>query len=229
MKRILLASVWCSLTVVVTQAKTPNTVVPTTRPFSKVAVTRPQTNVSVFRPTSNEEVRHPQTQVPVIHPQTTVDVKHSSTQAVVFHPTTQAEVSHPTTTVTVVHPQTSVAVFHPQTQETQAAAGEGSALDKQEGGKKGLSSTQATTSMSDFKPKQAKNFTASVPDKATPVGGENMNLGNTTNQAEKDSANKSSLLGAQNNQDMQLDPKQTQLKGLEKLLTDRAKVQEKKN
>lgn len=229
MKRILLASVWCSLMVVVAQAKTPNTAVPTTRPSSKVAVMRPQTNVSVFRSTSNVEVRHPQTQGPVFHPQTTVDVQHPTTQAVVFHPTTQVEVSHPTTTVTVVHPQTSVAVFHPQTQETQAAAGEGAASDKQAGGKRGSSSAQASTSMSDFKPKQAKNFTASAPDKAAPMGGGNMDLGNTTNQAEKDSANKSSLLGAQNNQDMQIDPKQTQLKGLEKLLTDRAKVQEKKN
>lgn len=224
MKRILLSSLLVSVAIGA-GAKTPQTSTVVARPGSAKAVFHPQTEVAVFHPVTTGKSARTDTRVTVFHPQTNVSLTHPTTQTDVFHPTTQVAVQHPTTTVEVFHPQTEVAVFHPQTPEVGGTEDPSSAAAPQKGGKSG-SSSQVTTSMSDFKPMQAKNFSA--PEKAAPTGGGDLNLGNATNQTEKDNANKSSLLGAQNNQDMQVDPKQTQLKGLEKLLTDRAKVNEKK-
>ena len=226
MKRALLSGVLLGVALCAA-AKTPPTASVDRRPISTQETVRPQTQVAVFQPRTLVSVNQPQTQVTVVYPQTRVTVAHPTTQVVEFHATTPpGEVVHPITTVSVIHPQTTGAVFHPQTQEevvsTQPATG---AMT----GGKSLSRSTATTSMSDFKPKQAKNFSAPVADKAAATGGESLNLGNTTNQAEKDNANKSSQLGLQNNQNMEIDPKQTQLKGLEKALTDRAKLQQKKN
>ena len=83
---------------------------------------------------------------------------------------------------------------------------------------------------SDFKPMQAKSFTSKpADDKAAQVGGGSMDLGNTTDETEKDNATKASALGGQKTmQNIELDPKKTNIQGLEKLITDRAKEQEKK-
>ena len=84
--------------------------------------------------------------------------------------------------------------------------------------------------MSDFKPMQAKDLSAKPPaEKANSLGGGNMDFGTNTNEAEKDKANKESQGGMQKAaQEMEVDPKQSKLGGLEKLLTDRAKFEEKK-
>ena len=72
--------------------------------------------------------------------------------------------------------------------------------------------------------KQAKNFSAPVPEKTSALGGGSNNLGNDTNQAEKDNANKSSLLGKQKeSQNLEIDPKQTKLQGLDQKVAEKAK------
>lgn len=213
--------------VIAGQAKTPATQVPTLRPTTTATSTHPSTVAQVFHPTTVTEVAHPTTQVVVTRPQTSVQVAHPSTQVNVGHPQTTVEVVHPQTTVEVVHPQTSVSVFHPQTPIEEEDGGRMSSGFSSTKTKAGFSS-QATTSMSDFKPKQAKNFSAPVPEKAAPLGGGSNDLGNDTNQAEKDNVNKSSLLGKQKqSQNLEIDPKQTKLQGVEQKVEEKAKEAQK--
>ncbi len=229
MKYNLLSLFLVSSCVIVGQAKTPATRVQTLRPTTTTATfVRPSTDRQVYHPATGVEVSHPSTQVAVTRPQTNVQVTHPSTQAKVLQPQTTVEVSHPQTTVQVVHPQTTVSVFHPQTIENQ----ENAATDQMQtynsassGGRQAGPSSQVTTSMSDFKPKQAKNFSATpVPEKAAPLGGGSNDLGNDTNQAEKDNVNKSSMLGKQKEaQNLAIDPKQTNIQGLEQKVEEKAK------
>lgn len=215
MKRILSVLVCIAAASNLATAKTPQTVQPTLRRMTDAAVQRPQTPVGVQRPVTQTSVVRPATQAQVMQPQTTVQVVHPQTTAVVLHPKT---------TVEVVHPQTTVAVFHPQTatlEQRQVSAHN----SVQAGGKKAaVPSAKAATSMSGFTPKQAKNFDSQ---KAAPIGGGDNKLGNDTDQAAKDAAAKASLLGAQNNQNMDVDLKQNKLGGVDKLITDRAKWKEK--
>lgn len=199
-----------------------------------------QTPQPVFHPVTSVTVSHPTTNTAVFHSATTTSVSRPTTQTAVFHPVTQTSVVHPVTDVVVTHSQTTVDVFHPQTQTevfhpTTGDAPSVSAASDRAGktfgtygssmGGKSVSSSQVTTTMSDFKPKQAKDFTANK--KAAPTGGDSLALGNETNQSEKDQANKSGLLTAQSNQKLDVDPKQNKVEGLEKLVTDRAKWKQK--
>ena len=180
---------------------------------------------------------HPSTSVAVFHPQTAGEIYRSSTTVETFRPTTQTGTFHPQTEVTTFHPQTTVEVYHPQTtvtvfhpQTPQESFSQGVANVGGEN-RNFSSSSRVQTSMSDFKPMQAKDFSAvkQPEEKAAALGGGSLNLGNEVNVAEKDNANKSSLLGAQKEtQSVDIDPKKTNLDGLEKLLSDRAKFQEKK-
>ena len=228
MQRILMGGLLVGFTVCNIYAWKPTTSTEVIHPTTSVAVVCPSTKVEVFHPATSVEVFHPTTQNEVFHPQTNVQTFHPTTQVQVAHPQTNVEVFHPQTTVEVFHPQTTVEVFHPQTLDV-VNTNENAAGSTQKGGKMG-SSSQVATSMSDFKPMQAKNLSANSPmDKAAPMGGGSKDLGNTTNEAEKDNANKNSLLGAQKSaENIEVDPKQNKLDGLEKLLTDRAKFQEKK-
>ncbi len=179
----------------------------------------------MYHPKTTTEVVHPTTRVTVTRPQTNVQMLRPSTQVNVRHPQTAVEVIHPQTTVEVVNPQTNVTVFHPQTPSNDAEEmGERrSGSFNSANGKKGTSS-QVATSMSDFQAKQAKNFSAPVPEKTSALGGGSNNLGNDTNQAEKDNANKSSLLGKQKEaQSLEIDPKQTKLQGLDQKVAEKAK------
>ena len=190
-----------------------------------------QTSQPVFHPVTSVAVSHPTTNTSVFHPETTTSVSRPTTQTTVFHPVTQTVVVHPVTDVVVTHPQTTVDVFHPVTDDAPSTSAATDRAGKTFGtygtsvGGKSVSSSQVTTTMSDFKPKQAKNFTAN--EKAAPTGGDSLALGNETNQSEKDQANKSGLLTAQSNQKLDVDPKQNKVEGLEKLVTDRAKWKEK--
>ncbi len=221
MKQILSVS-FCVLLAGVGVAKTPPTRVPVLRSMTDVSVQRPQTDVQVVRPVS-ANAQHPATQVEVVRPQTQVEVSHLQTTTQVMHPATTVEVVHPTTQVEVVHPQTTVEVIHPQTPSFVQEGDEDVSAGKP-GAKKGgktISSAKATTSMSDYKPKQAKDFKTAQ--KAAPLGGGDLKLGNSTDQAAKDAAAKASLLGSQNNQNMDVDPKRNKMGGLDKVVTDRAK------
>lgn len=207
------------------QAKTPATQVQTFRPTTTTPSLRPSTDTQMYHPKTTTEAVHPTTQVNVIRPQTNVQVQHPSTQVNVIHPQTTVEVFHPQTSAQVVHPRTNVTVFHPQTpfNDAEDMGGKTSGGFSNTKGKMG-SSSQVTTSMSDFQPKQAKNFSAPVPEKAFALGGGSNNLGNDTNQAEKDNANKSSLLGKQKEaQSLEIDPKQTKLQGLDQKVAEKAK------
>lgn len=206
------------------QAK-PVTFVEVQRPTTFSTDSRPFTSVSSTRPSTSVEVMHPTTQTEVAHPQTNVALMRPTTQVSVFHPQTTVDVIHPQTTVEVNHPQTTVSVFHPQTIEMSGDSTEMSGKGERAG-----FSSKAVTSMSDFKPMQAKDLSVKSPtEKAAQMGGGDMNLGNQTNQAEKDNVNQASSLGEQKSaQNLEVDPKQNKLGGLEKLLTDRAKFQEKK-
>ena len=196
---------------------------PVLHPATTAPVEHPQTTVQVQRPVTQGGVMHPTTPVSVNRPTTNVVVAHPQTTVAVVHPTTQEGITHPSTTVQVTHPQTTVAVTHPQTptlEEIQAAQANATT------GGKTVAASKAPTSMSNYQPKQAKNFAPAT--KAAPVGGGSMNLGNSNaDQAAKDAAAKASLLGSQNNQNMDVNPKQNKLGGIDKLVTDRAKWKEK--
>lgn len=223
MKRILWVIACVAVTSSWTTAKTPPTVRPVLRPVTDDAPAgRVQTTAQVFRPVTQSGATRPTTQ-PVKHAQTTVEVTRPQTTVQVNRPATQ-EINHPVTTVEVIHPQTTVEVVRPQT--ISLAEGAPVSGNAQQGGKNRAVAQTAATSMSDYKPKPAKDFTAA---KAAPMGGSSMNLGNSNaNQAAKDAAAKASLLGSQNNQTMNVDPKQNKLGGVDKLVTDRAKWKGKK-
>ena len=187
---------------------------PVLHPATTAPVEHPQTTVQVQRPVTQGGVMHPTTPVSVNRPTTNVVVAHPQTTVAVVPPTTQEGITHPSTTVQVTHPQT------PTLEEIQAAQ-----ANVTTGGKT-VAASKAPTSMSKYQPKQAKNFAPAT--KAAPVGGGSMNLGNSNaDQAAKDAAAKASLLGSQNNQNMDVNPKQNKLGGIDKLVTDRAKWKEK--
>lgn len=234
MKHILLSIFFVSVVAVnIVVAKTPDTHTEVFRPSTSVSVAHPETKIGVERPTTSGETFHPTTQTTVFRARTEVQVAHPITQVAAFQPQTTVSVIRPHTEVEVFHPQTTVEVFHPQTPGEvggQSVSYTRTMTRWQNGGNQKSVSSQITTSMNDFKPMQAKDFSSKPSaDKAFEMGKGSMELGNTTNAAEKDNANKSSLLGEQKKtQDLEVDPKQTKLGGLSKLLIDREKVKEKK-
>ncbi len=198
---------------------------PVLRHMTDVAVQRPQTTTQTQHPVTQTRVTRPTTQGQVSRPVTSVAVSHPQTTVQVLHPTTQVAVNQPATTVEVVHPQTTMQVNRPQTPTLEEIQAAGQATSAKVGGKK-TASSQASTSMSNFTPKQARDLTATT--KAASAGGGSMNLGNTNaDQAAKDVAAKASLLGSQNNQNMDVNPNQNKLGGIDKLVTDRSKWKEK--
>ena len=140
------------------------------QPVTQVTVSRPTTNVSVYRPATSVTVSRPTTQVSV------------------FRPTTQTEVSRPTTQTEVSRPTTSVAASRPVTVLSSGAAQQSNSASESK--KTATPSSQAQTSMSDYKPLQAKNFQA--PSASASLGGGAAGLGNKINQAEKDASAASS-------------------------------------
>lgn len=203
MKHLLLSAFLISICSVWSAAQRPQTDVETRRPGTSVSVNRPQTLTGAVRPATTAEINHPVTQTGAVRAQTNASAQRPQTTAGAVYPVTTVAASHPETTVEVIHPQTNVEVIHPQTPEFLEVPFGASAGQK--GGKSvAATSAQATTSMSNFTPKQAKDFTAAQ--KAAPLGGGDNNLGNDTNVAEKDAANKASMLGKQNNQNMDVDP-----------------------
>ena len=211
-------------------AQKPQTTAELLRPTTSAEVNRPSTTVQTARPFTSAELNRPTTQTGAVRAQTTASANRPQTDNGLARPATNVEVIPPATTVEVVHPQTTVEVLHPQTPGFVAGTSAESITghSAQKGGKGvALSSAQAT-SMSDFKPKQAKDFTAAQ--KAAPIGGGENKLGNETNMAEKDAANKASLLGKQNNQNMDIDPniKTTNLSGLGKSIEKQLNEKKKK-
>ena len=174
------------------------------RPQTGAEMRRPATTVEVNRPQTLSSAGHPVTQTGVVRGQTNVSALHPQTGSGAVYPVTTVEVTHPVTTVEVIHPQTNVEVNHPQTPEFVAAQDAALSAGQKGGKNAAVTSAQAATSMSNFTPKQAKDFTAAQ--KAAPLGGGENKLGNETNVAEKDAANKASLLGKQGNQNMDVDP-----------------------
>jgi len=230
MKRILLSSFLIS-TLSLWSAARPQTAVEVARPQTAVEVNRPQTLEPLQRPVTTVEINRPVTQSSAVRGQTTVQTAHPQTTVEINHPATTLEVLHPATTVEVVHPQTAVEVVHPQTVDFSAGEEPGNRAFNagQKVGKSGaVSSAQAATSMSNFTPKQAKDFAALQ--KAAPVGGGDNKLGNETNVAEKDAANKASLLGKQSNQNIDVDPnaKLSNLAGLNKAVEKQVNEKKKK-
>lgn len=231
MRILLLGSLFIGMSVVHVFAAPPSpnaSVRGMVHPSTSVAVFHPQTAGEIYRPSTTVETFRPTTQTGTFHPQTNVSVARPTTQVQTFHPQTEVATFHPQTTVEVYHPQTTVTVFHPQTPQESFSQGVANVGGEN---RNFSSSSRVQTSMSDFKPMQAKDFSAvkQPEEKAAALGGGSLNLGNEVNVAEKDNANKSSLLGAQREtQSVDIDPKKTNLDGLEKLLSDRAKFQEKK-
>lgn len=189
------------------------------------AAQKPQTAVEMLRPTTTVETGRPLTQPSFIRAQTDAQVIRPQTEVNATQPMTSVDVIRPATTVKVIHPQTTVEMLHPQTPGFVAAQEDVSAGPK--GGKSsGVTSAQAATSMSNFTPKQAKDFASAQ--KAAPLGGGENKLGNETNAAEKDAANKASLLGKQSNQNMDVNPKLSNLGGLGKSVEQKVEDKKKK-
>ena len=219
MKRIWFLSFLLIFTGGLSLAKTPQTESLAQRPATQLSTARAQTTQQVFRPVTERSSQRPVTEVSAFRPSTQAVVSRPQSETVISRPTTEETVSRPSTTVEVFHPQTDVESLHFQ---TMPAANSGNST----GGKSVSSSAQAVTSMSNFQPKPAKDLTAG--NKAAPLGGGSMNLGNAdSDQAAKDAAAKASLLGAQNNQNLDVDPRQNKLSGLEKKVTDRSKIKNK--
>lgn len=193
------------------------------RPVTSVSVQRPQTPV-VERPQTSAQVMRPNT-AGVERPQTTARVDRPVTAQTERPQTTQSAV-YPQTTVEVLHPQTTAGVLRPQTPgEKSAPQTEQPRIFSQGQASFG----QATTSMSDFKPKPAKDF--SQASKAAEMVDGSLALGNdTAEQAAKDAMAASHLRSGQreNVENANLKDNAAALGGLDKMLTDRAKVQQKK-
>ena len=117
---------------------------------------RPVTQVSVGRPTTTVTVSRPETAVRVVRPATAVRVGRPNTTVTVARPTTAVTVSRPVTPRGVYRPATVIFTSRPSSTTGASASSAASA-----GGKQGASSSaQAQTSMSDYKPPQAKDFNA---------------------------------------------------------------------
>ncbi len=170
------------------------------KPQTTAGVTRPQTTVQMTRPQTTGNIFHPQSAVQTVHPQTTVAIE---------HPVTRVAAEHPVTTAQAVHPQTTAGAIHPTTPDTASGGGATPA-----GGK------TTATSMSNFQPKKAKDFTAGAPGgKAAPNGGAPINLGNETNESAKDSSAQSSTLRTQQGKPMDVNPAQSNVEGLNQKLS----------
>lgn len=139
------------------------------RPVTKVNVSRPTTSVSVSRPTTQVSVSRPTTAVEVSRPTTKAYVSRPSTQVSVSRPVTEVNVSRPATQPAAVPAVSSAGNSQPAASGKKAAAAQ--------------SSSQAKTSMSNYKPPQAKDFKA-----ASALGGGSAGLSNKTNQSEKDAS-----------------------------------------
>ena len=113
------------------------------------------------------------------------------TEVVVTHPTTSGTVSRPESKAVVTHPQSSeVVLSHPSTAEAEAAVTQGATAAAPGAGAKGAGNTipsgKSSTSMSDFKGKQATDF------KAAQTGKTSFDLGNGKQDSAKDSTAKNS-------------------------------------
>lgn len=133
---------------------------PVVHPVTQGQVARPVTQTVVTKPTTAGQVTHPVT--------APVAVTHPVTQTVVTKPTTlPVAVSRPQSVVPVTKPVSSTVVTHPTTQPV-SVQGEQPVAKKQissvsaEG-----NSRNAQTSMSGFKPKEAKDFKAADISNAT--------------------------------------------------------------
>ena len=223
MKHICVSTLLIGTLSVWSAAQKPQTTAGAVRPTTAAVANHPQTTVQTVRPVTQSAANYPQTNVTVNRPQMTVTAVHPSTTVEVIHPLTAVEVVHPQTTVEVIHPQTMGNMYG---QEGAAVNQFSANSSKPAGGGKGLASSQVPTSMSGFTPKQAKDFTSQ---KAAPIGGGENKLGNETNTAEKDAANKSSALGLQSNQNMNIEPNaklgnlQSLGKAVEKKVEDKKK------
>ena len=145
-------------------------------------------------------------------------------------PQTSVSANYPQTTVEVFHPQTALETFHPQTPVFEAEMGKKSNGSAAQAKADAPSSAKGSTSMSDFKPKPAKDFTQEMP-KAPNMGGGSLALGNDiADQAEKDAiaANRMRTDQQKSIGEADLKEKSNALSGLDKMLTDRTKVQQKK-
>ena len=202
MKTILLSAFLISMLSVWSAAR-PQTGVEMRRPGTAAHANRPQTFAEAVRPATTAEINRPVTQTGAARAQMSASAQRPQTAASAVYPSTTVETIKPATTVETIRPQTTVEFSRPQTPEFSAA--QDGAVAGQKGGKSAaVTSAQAATSMSNFTPKQAKDFAAMQ--KAAPLGGGENKLGNDTNAAEKDAANKSSLLGKQSNQNMDVNP-----------------------
>ena len=229
MKRILVSSLLLVFAVSV-RAQRPVTPEGPYRPFTSIVTERPQTP-STQRPQTGVVVDRPTTPS-TVRPQTTVEVNRPVTVSA-ERPQTTVSAIYPQTTVEVLHPQTTVEVFHPQSPGEKSApqTGQPRTFSPHAGGEDlaSVPSSQATTSMSDFTPKPAKDFTKPE-SKAPEMGGGSLALGNdTAGESSKDSIASSHLRAGQQ-ESLQADIKDNPnaLAGLEKMLTDRTKVQQKK-
>lgn len=206
-------------------AQRPVTPAGPSRPVTSAVTERAQTTVSVFRPTTGV-IQRPETSVQVNHPETD-QISRPQTSVSAVYPQTTVEVLHPQTTVEVLRPQTTVEVLRPQ---TPAFGGDSPAAPAVVPAKaEKTTSAQATTSMSDFKPKPAKDLKPEP--KAPDMGGGSLALGNdTAEQSAKDAMAASNVRSGQRESVESADPKNNPaaLAGLEKMLIDRTKVQQKK-
>ena len=230
MKRIGLSSLFLIISVGV-WAERPVTPAGPSRPFTSIVTERAQTTTSAVRPQTSATVAHPTT-LQSFRPQTTVQVNYPSTTVSASYPPTTVSAVYPQTTVEVIHPQTTVEVFHPQTPGAKNAPQLGQPrIYSQQGGGEDVAgpSTEKPTSMSDFTPKPAKDFTKPEP-KAPEFGGSSLALGNdTAGESAKDAMAASQVRSGQKESlETDLKDNTNALAGLEKMLTDRAKVQQKK-
>ena len=206
-------------------AQRPTTPVGPERPVTSVVTERPQTTVSLARPTT-EVTERPQTSVQVNRPMTG-QVTRPQTSVSAIYPQTTVEILRPQTTVEVIRPQTTVEVIRPQTPIFGREEGPSDMTAKSE---KITPSAKAVTSMSDFNPKPAKDLKPQP--KAPEMGGGSLALGNdTAEQSAKDAMAASHMRTGQRENVESADPKNNPsaaLAGLDKMLTDRTKVQQKK-
>ncbi len=145
-------------------------------PKTEVAVFRPVTSVKISRPQTEQSVSRPQTQVRVSHPDTDITVTRPATQTTVFRPVTETNVVRYQTTINKAGSQSSDDISHT------GSSNNGNTTAKT----LALPSAQAQTSMSDYKPPQAKEF--KTPSQASSLGGGERGLGNKINEAQKDAS-----------------------------------------
>ncbi len=195
------------------------------RPVTSVSAQYPQTSVAAQYPRTSVEVTHPST-AQTAYPHTSVSVTHPQTSVSAQYPQTTASAQYPQTTVSAQYPATEVVVLHPQTEGVKSAPQvQKGRVFSQQGNT--VPSSQSATTMSDFTPKVAKDFTAEKPQ----FGGGSLQLGNDTADEAAKNALAASRMRIESQESLEkFDPKQNPnaLSGLEKMVTDRAKVEQKK-